>query len=108
MSEYDYALPPELIAQTPLADRTASRLMIIDRTRGRIMHTAFSELGSCLRHGDLLVLNDSRVIPARLRIQRESGGHGELLLLHRTPDPRDWVALAHPAKRLTLGETVHV
>lgn len=108
MSDYDYDLPDELIAQTPLADRSSSRLMVIDRKNGEIEHSAFGQLGACLRAGDLLVLNDSRVIPARLRIQRQSGGRGELLLLRSTGGDREWIALARPMRKLRPGEVVQV
>jgi S-adenosylmethionine:tRNA ribosyltransferase-isomerase len=108
MSDFDYELPDELIAQTPLPDRASSRLMVINRTGGEITHAGFSELGSFLRPDDLLVLNDSRVIPARLKIQRTSGGRGELLLLHRVPSDGEWIALARPGRKLQIGETVHV
>lgn len=108
MSDFEYDLPSELIAQSPLQDRAASRLMTIDRTSGEITHTRFSNLGSFLKSGDLLVLNDSRVIPARLQIQRPSGGRGELLLLHRNAPDHEWLALARPARKLKVGETVSV
>jgi S-adenosylmethionine:tRNA ribosyltransferase-isomerase len=82
-SEFDYYLPPELIAQTPIEPRDASRLMVIDRRQGTIAHRHFSELGQYLREGDLLVGNNSRVIPARLHGHKvASGGEVELLLLH--------------------------
>lgn len=108
MSDYDYELPEELIAQVPLEDRTGSRLLVLDRKSGKITHSRFSELGSFLHSGDLLVLNDSRVIPARLRIQRESGGSGELLLLRRDSGTGEWSALGRPARRLRPGERVKV
>ncbi len=107
MADYDYDLPPELIAQTPLEDRAASRLLVLDRTTGAIEHARFTSLPDHLRPGDLLVFNDSRVIPARLRIRRQSGGAGELLLLRQEPDD-SWLALGRPAKRLHAGEVVVV
>ena len=107
MADYDYDLPHELIAQVPLDDRAASRLLVLDRASGAIAHTTFRALPEYLRSGDLLVFNDSRVIPARLRIRRHSGGAGELLLLRREPDDT-WVALGRPAKRMHPGEDVTV
>jgi S-adenosylmethionine:tRNA ribosyltransferase-isomerase len=108
MADYDYDLPHELIAQTPLKDRSASRLLVLSRETGSTRHARFAEIRSFLRSGDLLVLNDSRVIPARLGIRRESGGRGELLLLRRDADSGTWLALGKPARRLRPGERVHV
>lgn len=108
MADYDYDLPEELIAQVPLADRTASRLLVLDRDTGSIVHSTFANLVTFLRRSDLLVFNDSRVIPARLRIQRTSGGSGELLLLQRDDESGTWTALGRPARRLSSGESVIV
>lgn len=108
MSDFDYDLPEELIAQTPLHDRSSSRLMFVDRQSQAISHSSFTELGAFLRPGDLLVLNDSRVIPARLLIRRKSGGRGELLLLHRTENAVEWIALSRPTRRLRAGRAVEV
>lgn len=105
MSEFDYLLPEELIAQTPLEDRSASRLMIVDRSIGDIRHDQFARLPAMLREGDLLVLNDSRVIPARLVGRRQSGGQVELLLL-REEAPHRWRCLMRPARKLRVGERV--
>jgi S-adenosylmethionine:tRNA ribosyltransferase-isomerase len=107
MADYDYDLPKELIAQVPLGDRAASRLLVLDRETGAIEHTRFTELPDHLLSGDLLVFNDSRVIPARLRIRRATGGSGELLLLRQEPDGV-WSALGRPAKRFHEGEEVVV
>jgi S-adenosylmethionine:tRNA ribosyltransferase-isomerase len=82
-SDFDYDLPPELIAQTPVEPRDASRLMVLDRATGRIAHHHFSDLPQFLHPGDLLVGNDSRVIPARLRGVKSSGGAVEIFLLRR-------------------------
>ncbi len=83
-SDFDYALPPELIAQRPIEPRDDARLLAVDRAGGAIAHRRFFELGDLLQPGDLLVFNDSRVIPARLRARRvDTGGSAELLLLHR-------------------------
>ena len=93
-TEFDYELPPDRIAQRPAFPRDSSRLMILDRASGSIEHTQFAQLPDHLRPGDVLVLNESRVIPARLRVWKApSGGHGELLLL-RQLGPRSWEALA--------------
>lgn len=107
MADYDYDLPQELIAQVPLEDRGASRLLLLDRASGDIQHTRFAALPDHLQPGDLLVFNDSRVIPARLRIRRHTGGAGEVLLLRQEPDDA-WVALGRPARRLHAGEEVAV
>ena len=92
-NDFDYELPAELIAQTPVEPRDASRLMLLDRTRGLIEHAIFRDLPRLLQPGDLLVANESRVIPARLFGRRETGGKVELLLLRRR-DSRTWEALA--------------
>ena len=103
MADFDYDLPQELIAQEPLAERAASRLMTLDRDTGRVGHRKFSELPEILRPGDLLVVNDSRVIPARLNGHRETGGKVEILML-RPDEQGRWLALAKPVRRLRLGE----
>ncbi len=80
-SEFDYHLPPELIAQTPVEPRDASRLLVIHRQTGALEHRLFRDIVEYLRPGDLLVGNDSRVIPARLHGTKSSGGAVELFLL---------------------------
>ena len=92
LSDFDYALPPHLIAQTPVEPRHASRLMVVERRSGRISHSHFLDLPEYLRPGDIIVANDSRVIPARLFGVKESGGKVELLLLKRLGE-RTWEAL---------------
>ncbi|MBI2170722.1 MAG: tRNA preQ1(34) S-adenosylmethionine ribosyltransferase-isomerase QueA [Chloroflexi bacterium] len=105
-SDFDYPLPKDLIAQTPVEPRDASRLMRLDRGSGSISHHRFHELPALLRSGDLLVLNDSRVIPARLLGRRvPSGGQVELLLLRRER-PGLWQCLGRPGRRLRAGEQV--
>jgi S-adenosylmethionine:tRNA ribosyltransferase-isomerase len=100
-AEFDYELPPELIAQTPVEPRDASRLMVIDRQTGDITHHHFHDLPNHLRAGDLLVYNDSRVIPARLYARKPTGGQVEILLLRpRTEDT--WEALVG-GKRVRIG-----
>ena len=88
-SEFDYLLPPELIAQTPVEPRDASRLLVVDRRTGELAHRRFSDLPEYLRPGDLLVGNDSRVIPARLHGVKPTGGAVEIFLLkpYLTPQP---------------------
>ena len=105
-ADYDYELPPELIAQTPAEPRDSSRLLVLDRATGRRQHTHFREIGSFLRRGDLLVLNDSRVLTARLRGHRlPSGGRVEALLL-RERAPGQWEALLRPGSRLHPGQQI--
>ncbi len=111
-SEFDYELPPELIAQTPVEPRDASRLMVIDRTTGDIQHHHFYELPDLLRPGDVLVANDSRVIPARLFARKRTGGKVEILLLVRRDD-QTWEALVRghrirPGTRLVLEKAPDV
>lgn len=106
IADFDYTLPPELIAQTPIEPRDASRLLVLHRDTGAIEHRAFREIGTYLRPGDLLVANQSRVIPARLRGMKEgSGGAVELLLLAVRGDvgPDVWEALVRPGRRIHEG-----
>ena len=105
IDDFDYELPQELIAQEPLEDRAASRLMVLDRHTGSVDHRMFRDLPSLLQPGDLLVMNDSRVIPARLRGHRESGGGVEVLILRPESDGL-WRALAKPVRRLRVGERI--
>ncbi len=104
IADFDYALPPELIAQTPAEPRDAARLLVLPRTGGPVEHTVFRELGRYLRPGDLLVLNRTRVLPARLHGRRAdaAGGRVELLLLRPDADGT-WEALVRPARRLRPG-----
>ncbi len=87
-SDFDYTLPPELIAQTPIEPRDSSRLLVVHRQTGRLEHRTFRDIGEYLQPGDLLVANDSRVIPARLHGRKASGGQVEILLLRPVPDPK--------------------
>ncbi len=91
-SDFDYHLPPEFIAQTPIEPRDAARLLILHRASGRLEHRVFREIGEYLQPGDLLVLNQTRVLPARLFARKPSGGRVELLLL-RQRDNLTWEAL---------------
>ena len=103
-ADFDYPLPRDLIAQRPIEPRDHSRLLVLDRSSGEILHRRFYELHQHLVPGDLLVFNDSRVIPARLHGQRSgTGGRVELLLLRRHA-LRYWWCLARPARRLRPGE----
>ncbi|HSD66840.1 MAG TPA: tRNA preQ1(34) S-adenosylmethionine ribosyltransferase-isomerase QueA [Vicinamibacteria bacterium] len=104
---YDYPLPPDLVAQEPLAERDASRLLVLERASGRLAHHAFSDLPELLRPGDLLVTNRSRVFPARLLGRREGGGAAEVLLVRRR-EPTVWDAMVRPGRRLRPGTTVDV
>lgn len=85
-ADFDYVLPPERIAQTPLEPRHASRLLVLDRAKDTLAHRTFWEIGDFLRPGDLLVLNQTRVIRARIFARKETGGRVELLLLNRSTD----------------------
>ncbi|MBA7475269.1 S-adenosylmethionine:tRNA ribosyltransferase-isomerase [subsurface metagenome] len=102
-SDFDYSLPPELIAQTPIEPRDRSRLMVLNRGDGSIEHRRFSQIVDYLRDGDVLVFNDSRVIPARLEGRKiDSGGRVEILLLRRL-SANVWEALVKRSKRLRPG-----
>ncbi len=105
ISEYDYELPERLIAQTPVEPRDSSRLLVLDRQRGTIEHRIFRDIGDYLKPGDLLVVNDSRVLPARLHGWRPTGGRAEILLLRRVADRR-WQSLLRPGARLRPGSDV--
>lgn len=106
VDDFDYELPPELIAQEPLGDRNASRLLVVDRATGLLHHSTVRDLGRWLTPGDLLVANNSRVLAARLRGERvPGGGRAELLLLRREASGV-WSALAKPARRLRPGTVI--
>lgn len=108
LADFDYTLPPELIAQRPVSPRDASRLLVLDRTTGHIAHRVFRDIGDYLRPGDVLVVNDTRVLPARLRGRRErTGGAVELLLLRPGSDGA-WEALVRPGRRLRQGVVVEI
>ena len=105
-AEFDFALPPELIAQTPIEPRDASRLLTLDRRSGAIGHRMVRDLPDLLRPGDLLVANNSRVLPARIHgVRSQTGGKVELLLLRNLGDDL-WRSLARPARRLRPGERI--
>ena len=105
-SDFYFDLPKELIAQDPLEDRSASRLLLLDKNTGAVSHRMFRQITEYLRPGDCLVLNDTKVIPARLLGQREkTGGHVELLLLKRRQD-HIWETLAKPGKKCRPGTRI--
>ena len=107
VDDFDYELPADAIAQAPAEPRDASRLLVLERASGAIHHARFAGIGRWLRAGDLLVVNDSRVIPARLRATRPGGGAAELLVLRPVDgDPSTWEALVRPSRRLAVGARV--
>jgi S-adenosylmethionine:tRNA ribosyltransferase-isomerase len=107
IAAYDYELPPDRVAQEPLPDRDASRLLVLDRATGALFHRSFADLPELLRPGDLLVTNRSRVFPARLLGRRAGGGAAEILLVrHRGLDL--WDALVRPGRRLRPGTLIDV
>jgi len=105
-SDFDYDLPESFIAQSPIEPRDASRLLMLDRNTGQIKHRIFREIGEYLIPGDLLVLNQTRVIPARIFARKDTGGQVELLLLRRL-DALTWEALAG-GKGLRAGKRLSV
>src|SRR5712691_8366659 len=106
ISDFDYDLSPERIAQTPIEPRDASRLLVLYRATGAMEHRHFHDIGAYLRPGDLLIANQSRVIPARLLGRRaETGGTVEVLLLSERTDLGGdyWETLVRPGRRLREG-----
>jgi S-adenosylmethionine:tRNA ribosyltransferase-isomerase len=108
LNEFDYHLPPELIAQQPLEDRAASRMLVVDRARGAWADRVFRDFPSFLEPGDCLVLNDSRVFPSRLHARREHGtGLVEVFLTKpASGDGLTWEALVHPGRKMRTGERI--
>jgi S-adenosylmethionine:tRNA ribosyltransferase-isomerase len=104
---FDYDCPPELIAQRPTPDRAGSRLLVLERATGRISHRTFHDFPSLIRAGDALVVNVSRVIPARLIGTRDNGRPAEILLVHPEPDGT-WRAMVHPGGKLHAGRRVRL
>ena len=103
VDDFDFELPESLIAQAPPAERGTSRLLVLERATGRTRALAVTEFVECLREGDVLVVNDTRVFPARLLGRRDpSGGLVECLLLQRDGDD-EWPALVHPGQTLQPG-----
>ncbi|SDK51633.1 tRNA preQ1(34) S-adenosylmethionine ribosyltransferase-isomerase QueA [Sediminibacillus albus] len=106
INDFDFDLPEELIAQTPLQDRTASRLLVLDRDKQTITHHHFADISAFLQPGDCLVLNDTKVLPARLYgSKQDTGGKVEVLLLHQQ-DKDEWEVLAKPAKKIKKGTVI--
>ncbi len=102
-ADFDYPLPPELIAQRPAPRRDAARLLVLERRTGGLEHRRFPELLAYLRAGEVLVLNDSRVIPARLRARKPPGGGAVEVLLCEEAAPNDWWVMLRPGKRVRTG-----
>jgi len=116
IEQFDYDLPPHLIAQSPAADRDQSRLLVVDRATRTIGHHRFSDLPQFLRPGDVLIRNNAAVLPARLHARRPTGGQVECFLLHTSdqpaagnepssPRPQVWHCLLKPGKKLGVGST---
>ncbi|MFV0309446.1 MAG: tRNA preQ1(34) S-adenosylmethionine ribosyltransferase-isomerase QueA [Desertimonas sp.] len=107
LEEFDYGLPDERIAQVPVEPRDAARLLV-DRGSAPPEHRTVAALAEILRPGDVVVVNETKVLPARLRLRRASGGAAEVLLLEaRSPDRRSWEALVRPGRKLKVGEILH-
>ncbi|HEX5563771.1 MAG TPA: tRNA preQ1(34) S-adenosylmethionine ribosyltransferase-isomerase QueA [Sporosarcina sp.] len=106
VNDFDFELPESLIAQTPLKDRTASRLMVLDKVTGEVKHRQFRQIVDELQEGDVIVLNDTRVLPARLiGTKEDTGASIEVLLLKETGSD-EWETLVKPAKRVKVGTVV--
>src|SRR5215469_1055122 len=104
LSQLDYHLPAELIAQHPLKSREQARMLVVDRKLGTYQHSRFYKLQQYLREGDLIVLNDTRVLPARLPARKDSGGRVELLFVRPVDDPPGaWMALTRAHRALKEG-----
>jgi S-adenosylmethionine:tRNA ribosyltransferase-isomerase len=106
-SSYHYDLPPELIAQYPLDVRSESRLLVLDKATGEIEHHIFHEIEKYLNAGDVLVINNTRVIPARLHGRKDTGAEVEILLLNQKND-QEWECLVRPGRRLKPGSKVRI
>jgi len=105
--DFDYELPPDAIAQQPLPERDASRLLVLERRTGAVRHQVFRDLPELLSPGDLLIVNRSRVFPARLLGRRKGGGAAEVLLVESLGDGV-WEALVRPGRRLRPGDDVAI
>ena len=113
LEDYDYDLPPELIAQRPAPVREQSRLLVLERSCGAIEHSRFDRIGQYLRPGDLLVVNDTRVVPARLTGRKETGGMVELLVLDPYKPPRlgaleGYCCLTRASKGIRAGQSIEL
>lgn len=102
MDAYDYALPEAAIAQVPVEPRDSARLLVATHPSGTVVHRRVRDLPSLLARADVLVVNDSRVVPARLRLRKPTGGRAEVLLVERR-GPSTWEALVRPGRRLAPG-----
>ncbi|HEV2130957.1 MAG TPA: tRNA preQ1(34) S-adenosylmethionine ribosyltransferase-isomerase QueA [Longimicrobiaceae bacterium] len=112
-SDFDFHLPPELVAQHPSERRDRSRLLVVERASGELRHRVFSDLEQLVAPGDALVLNETRVFPARLRGRKSTGAAAEILLLHPAAEAGEggadlWQALVRPGGKLKLGTRVEV
>ncbi len=105
LDDFDYSYPPEAVAQRPLPERSASRLLVLDRERGTVTHRAFGDVADLLRADDVLVVNTSRVLPARLYGQRENGRPAEVLLVRELGE-HTWLAMVHPGGKLKVGRRI--
>lgn len=106
VTDFDYDLPQELIAQHPMEPRDHSRLLVVDKKTGEIEHKHFYDLVNYLKPGDVLVFNDTRVIPARLHGTKDTGAHVEVFLL-TSRDATDWEVLVRPGKKLQVGAKIN-
>lgn len=106
VTDFDYDLPQELIAQHPMEPRDHSRLLVVDKKTGEIEHKHFYDLVNYLKPGDVLVFNDTRVIPARLHGTKDTGAHVEVFLLTRR-DATDWEVMVRPGKKLQVGAKIN-
>lgn len=106
VTDFDYDLPQELIAQHPMEPRDHSRLLVVDKKTGEIEHKHFYDLVNYLKPGDVLVFNDTRVIPARLHGTKDTGAHVEVFLLTRR-DATDWEVLVRPGKKMQVGAKIN-
>lgn len=106
VTDFDYDLPQELIAQHPMEPRDHSRLLVVDKKTGEIEHKHFYDLVNYLKPSDVLVFNDTRVIPARLHGTKDTGAHVEVFLLTRR-DATDWEVLVRPGKKLQVGAKIN-
>ena len=107
-AEFDYDLPPELIAQRPAERRDASRLLVVERLAKRLAHRQFADLADCLKSGDLLVVNNSRVMPARVRGQKDGDGARVEILLTEQHSPGRWWCMLRPGKRIHNGTRIQL
>ncbi|HEX8395258.1 MAG TPA: S-adenosylmethionine:tRNA ribosyltransferase-isomerase, partial [Longimicrobium sp.] len=108
-SDFDFHLPPEQIAQSPAERRDASRLLVMHRESGELHHRTFADIVEYVAPGDVLVLNETRVFPARLLGRKATGAAAEILLLHpHEGEEKVWVALVRPGGKLKPGRTVEI